>query len=255
MSLSATYEHTTTGITARITIEDTGPGMDGETLGRLFQPFVQADQSTTRLYGGTGLGLSIARKLAQAMGGDVSLSSMQGSGSISTLELPFDLDAQRATREATSIKIPQTGDLQRRQVLVVEDNPVNLTVISGHLRKLGVKEVLAASNGEEAINLITSAAKPPDIIFMDCQMPILDGFDTTRLLRSSLRFGNPIVALTASATPGYRQKCLDAGMVRSPAVCISLTNNGQNDYVTKPFTRKQLLETMRAWLDYPQHQP
>ncbi|EME45364.1 hypothetical protein DOTSEDRAFT_71181 [Dothistroma septosporum NZE10] len=238
-------------------VEDTGIGIDDETLGRLFKPFVQADQSTTRVYGGSGLGLSIARKLAQAMNGDVRLESVKGQGTRATITLDLDipLDSSRnilAGSRKTSdgsdkddqARLSQPND--EIHILLVEDNLINKKVVVGHLEKLGYHNVDFAENGAVAVEYMTTALKGggangeaekspqrPDIVLMDCQMPVLDGYDATRKLRDELKYDGPIVALTASAIEGDRKKCIDAGM---------------DDHLIKPLSRKQLSQTIEKWL-------
>lgn len=250
VKLRASYErHEDTAKVVAI-VEDTGIGIDGDTLERLFKPFVQADQSTTRIYGGSGLGLSIARKMAQSMGGDVTLESVKGKGTkaIITLKLQFPSESARnnltgsRTASDKSTHSQQDGQVQQRsgkaaedvRILLVEDNLVNKKVVQAHLDKLGFRRIDWVRNGAEAVEYMRNAMRDdaasspaadlparPDIILMDCQMPVLDGYDATRKLRDELEFEGPIVALTASAIEGDRQKCIDAGMV-SFAVMIAL---------------------------------
>lgn len=201
------------------------------------------------------------------MDGDVSLTSIKGQGTTSILSITFELDTSSPQEQRTrawanghynqEIKpaspLSTDFDLDRVSVLVVEDNAINQKVITGILRSLGVSKVSWAAHGEEAVIHMTAAlamkgaaakdhvtghaaAKqilPPDLIFMDCQMPVLDGFAATQQIRSSLRYRGPIIALTASAIQGYRQKCLDAGM---------------DDYITKPFTKIDIKNVLAQWL-------
>lgn len=227
-------------LAVKMVVEDSGIGISNETLTRLFNPFVQADQSTTRIYGGTGLGLSIARKLAHAMGGSVELTSTVGQGTTSTLSLTLDTQGDNVRSsgnvkagEMASSRLDATINLSHLNILIVEDNLINQKVITGRLRSLGFTQIAWAAHGGEAIAYMTAAlressvdrppegdelaetshAQVPDLIFMDCQMPVLDGFATTRYLRSELHYNGPVLALTASVVRGYRQECLDAGMV------------------------------------------
>lgn len=239
-------------------IQDTGIGIDKETLQLLFRPFVQADQSTTRLYGGSGLGLSIARTLARAMGGDVVLQSKKGEGTraVFTLRLAMAPDQPpnspvlkmaKSSRSGSVIKdeiaLGQSEEEKEIHILVVEDNAVNRKIAVAHLGKLGFSEIGTVNDGIEALEYMapflpkaeastpetaassdlagtlpadSSPLKPvsrlPDVVLMDCQMPRLDGYGATRKLRS-WEFGGPIIALTASAIQGDKERCIDAGMV------------------------------------------
>jgi signal transduction histidine kinase/ActR/RegA family two-component response regulator len=214
-----------TAIVARFILRDTGIGMAADTVRSLFTPFYQADASTTRRFGGTGLGLSICKRLAVLMGGDIQVESTLGEGSRFTLLLPFQRDA--AAEELAPVANVEAAEVTRtpavyRHILVVEDNPINQAVASRMLGKLGV-EVSLVENGREAIE--TLSAQAFDLVFMDCQMPVMDGFETTRRIRDGeAGAGNTtirIVATTANAMTGDREKCLAAGM---------------DDYLAKPFS-------------------
>ncbi|MCY2931668.1 MAG: ATP-binding protein [Planctomycetota bacterium] len=226
--------------TMAFAVQDTGIGMTGEQIGRLFQPFVQADSSTTRQYGGTGLGLAISKRLAEAMGGDIQVSSSPGEGSTFTFtmktELPASVRMVRDISEAAArpSDSPASGASAavslRGRILLAEDGPDNQLLILTILRKAGAR-VDVAPNGlvavEKALSAV-SAGEPYDVILMDMQMPEMDGYEATRKLRQ-LDYRAPIVALTAHAMAGDRQKCLDAGC---------------DDYATKPVNRLTLLATL-----------
>ncbi|KAK5118123.1 hypothetical protein LTR62_004170 [Meristemomyces frigidus] len=258
-----------------IVVEDSGIGIDAETMTRLFRPFVQADETTTRRFGGTGLGLCIARKLARNMGGEVSLASNPGQGTTATASFVFELAPELVREQTLPLVIPvvqhETRMVQQRQeaarwnnvhILLVEDNLVLQKVTASHLKSIGIRHLSSAVHGGEAVALIRAALTKtsadiennqahhepinsttlgqdskklrPDLIFMDCQMPVLDGFAATRQIRGpEIDYRGPIVALTASATDGYREKCLRAGM---------------DDFVTKPFTRQEVLNILKKWL-------
>ena len=196
-----------------IAVSDSGIGMREDDLPRLFEPFSQADSSTTRRFGGTGLGLAIVRRLSRAMGGDISATSTPGSGSTFSfhvlLDRPQDLPTPaEETSPCQGMTCPSySADLN---ILIVEDNPINQTVVIHYLRKLGQHGDVAAS-GREALEMI--ARKSYDLIFMDMQMPEMDGLEATRRLRAMNLATQPrVVALTANASPHDRERCLDAGM-------------------------------------------
>jgi signal transduction histidine kinase len=186
-----------------IEVHDTGIGMSTLVTERLFQPFAQADASTTRRFGGTGLGLAISRRLAEAMGGTLTAESEPGRGSAFFVRIPFEV-AQPIASAPTPLQVVRTP----RSVLVVEDNFVNQLVVVRLLQKLG-HQVMVAQNGEEGIARGTSEAF--DLVLMDCHMPVMDGFEATRRLRSN-GVTTPIFALTAAVTNEDRDECLRAGM-------------------------------------------
>ena len=217
-----------------IEISDTGIGMSKEQLDRLFEPFVQADGSMTRRFGGTGLGLAISRKLARLLGGDIRVESQPDDGSCFTLILPRGPVGVGSFPEGTSqatLAVPADSGTARgeplsgRRILVAEDSPDNRRIISAILRKAGATVTLV-ENGQEAVEIAGSQAF--DLIVMDIQMPVLDGYEATRRLRQAGYVG-PIVALTAHASDSDQQKCLAAGC---------------DGYATKPFSRQTLLETL-----------
>ncbi|WP_412461992.1 ATP-binding protein [Pseudomonas sp. SC11] len=210
------------------TVRDTGIGIDSERLETMFEAFQQADSSISRRYGGTGLGLSIARTLAERMGGTLRGESSLGSGSTFTLEIPLVRSKQRAAQLLES-EHRATALSDGQPILLVEDNPVNQSVIEAMLRSLGF-EVDLATDGEQAVTLATE--KSYAAILMDCRLPHMDGYQATRCIRLH-QAGVPIIALTANALPGDRERCLEAGM---------------NDYLSKPFKRADLLRTLQRWL-------
>lgn len=207
-------------------VADTGIGIPDEVQPQLFTRFMQADSSTSRKFGGTGLGLSIVRQLVDLMGGQVQVTSAPGEGSRFTVKLPV---APAEETVATSIwqELPPSADGAR--ILVAEDNPTNQVVAFGMLRKLGYEDIHLAADGAEACRV--ALAEPFDLILMDCQMPEMDGYEATRRLRAA-GFTAPIVAMTANAIKGDRERCLEAGM---------------NDYLTKPMDLKLLRATLSRW--------
>ncbi|MNO78217.1 Autoinducer 2 sensor kinase/phosphatase LuxQ [compost metagenome] len=210
-------------------VQDTGIGISAERLEHMFDAFQQADSSISRRYGGTGLGLAIARTMAERMGGTLHASSEEGVGSTFTLEipLPFRIRQAPADRAASSPDAPAAG----QSVLLVEDNPVNQTVIEAMLRSLGYRVTLV-NDGAEAV--CAAAREEFAAILMDCRLPVLDGYEATRQIRATERGARvPIVALTANALEGDREACLGAGM---------------NDYLAKPFKRADLQALLQRWV-------
>ncbi|MBV9269064.1 MAG: response regulator [Acidobacteriaceae bacterium] len=218
-----------------IAVSDTGPGIPADVQKRLFTKFTQADSSTTRIYGGTGLGLAISRELAELMGGSLVVDSVVGKGSVFTAELPLD----EATAPADPIETqphPQTLRQAASRPLVVllaEDNAINQKISTKLLQQLGCTVVLAV-DGEEAVRL--SSERSFDCIFMDCQMPKVDGYQAARAIRRAEagRPRVPIIALTAHAMRGDREICLAAGM---------------DDYLSKPVRKADLARVLEACLD------
>lgn len=201
-----------------IHVDDTGIGMTPEQQSKIFESFVQADSSTTRKFGGTGLGLSISRRLAEAMNGALTVQSEPGVGSTFTVTIPVHEDDARTwismdslRRRVTEKQSHQnTGELQNlpaRPVLVVDDGEANRRLIELVLSRAGAV-VTCVTNGQEAVDAINESEF--DLVFMDMQMPVLDGMSATKILRET---GHtlPIVALTGNAMKGDRERCLDAG--------------------------------------------
>ena len=194
-----------------IEVEDSGIGIPAGKLNAVFEQFVQADASTTRLYGGTGLGLAISRSLARLMGGEITVESRVDSGSIFRFEIPLATVAEARPGVEPVGQAGGTVDCRGRRILLAEDNVVNQRVASRLLEKLGA-QVDIAQNGVEALDMALEADY--DLVLMDCQMPEMDGFEATRRIRASRggRSAVPIAALTANAMAGDRERCLEAGM-------------------------------------------
>lgn len=210
----------------RIEVHDTGPGFDQATRERLFQPFSQADDSTTRRHGGTGLGLAICRELAALMGGHVGAAGRPGHGSTFWLELPLEPSADEP---ANSDFAPfDERALDGVRVLVVEDNPVNLLICTALLERSGAR-VAEAVNGLEALHSVEVAAaagEPHDVVLMDLQMPVLGGIDATRRLRERWPAAAlTVIGLSAAAFTSERTRALEAGM---------------DDFVAKPIEPRRL---------------
>ncbi|QDT36437.1 ATP-binding protein [Stratiformator vulcanicus] len=227
----------------RFDIVDTGIGLTPEQLGKLFNAFAQGDASTTRQYGGTGLGLTISRRLARMLGGDVGVESNYGSGSTFTVRVKTELvpsatmlsDPLEALGEADETPSINSGSgILNCSLLLAEDSPDNQILIAGFLRKCGA-EVVVCENGEQAVDLALmheQDGRPFDLILMDMQMPILDGYDATKKLRE-YSYQRAIIALTANAMGSDRERCLEVGC---------------NDYATKPIRRDELIGQIQAQL-------
>ena len=223
-------------------VQDSGIGVPAEVQEQIFQAFTQADGSTTRRYGGTGLGLAISTRLAQLMGGTLTLESAAGRGSTFRLTVRFDKQ-QEATAPAATVPqavasaTPESrarGALSGLRVLLAEDNPVNQAVAVAMLEHLGAV-VTVAGHGQEALDAL--AASAVDLMLVDCQMPVMDGYEATaEIRRQEARSGSkrhlPIVALTANAVSGDRERCLAAGM---------------DDYLSKPFAYAELERILMCW--------
>jgi signal transduction histidine kinase/CheY-like chemotaxis protein len=230
----------------RIDVHDTGIGIPETAREHIFEPFRQADGSTTRRFGGTGLGLAICRQLVSLMGGEMGVRSAVNSGSTFWVQLVFDEAAvpaaavpatETASRRFSAAPTPVDrpgNSAGPRRVLLAEDNPVNETLACAMLERMGVIPTVAR-NGQEVLR--QTAETNFDLILMDLQMPVLDGFQATAALRGGTAATArrvPIVALTANALEGDRARCLAAGM---------------DDYLAKPYTRAQLEAVVRRWLD------
>jgi signal transduction histidine kinase/ActR/RegA family two-component response regulator/HPt (histidine-containing phosphotransfer) domain-containing protein len=199
----------------RLTVSDTGIGIPEEVCGRLFQPFTQADSSTTRTFGGTGLGLAICRQLAELMGGSIEVESSVGLGTAFTVRLVFTVPAVDSAPPFAAVRDTEAcGDSPAvsRDILLVDDVEINQELARIVMEKQGHR-VTIAGNGAEAVDAFRN--KQFDMIFMDIQMPVMDGFRATQAIREMERERGghiPIVAMTAYAASGDRQKCLDSGM-------------------------------------------
>lgn len=223
-------------ILLRFEVQDTGIGIAKEQKTRLFQPFQQADSSTSRNFGGSGLGLVISKRLAELLGGGVGLESELGKGSTfwftarlgKGMPLPMDRHEEQ-TKEST--KQVAMKVLNGARIILAEDHPFNQQVAMNFLEDAGAT-VCVANNGEEALDLLRQ--EHFDCILMDTQMPVMDGLAATRLIRAdSVLAKIPVIALTANTSGEDRERCLDAGM---------------NDFIGKPFKPEDLYITVAKWL-------
>ncbi|MDQ1249025.1 MAG: hypothetical protein QG597_3399, partial [Actinomycetota bacterium] len=219
----------------RFAVADTGIGIPQEALSSIFDSFAQADSSTTRRFGGTGLGLAISRQLVALMGGDIGVTSTEGVGTTFHFEVPLEVlpagDAYAAHGPAATAALQPRAPLQGR-VLLVEDNEVNRRVGEGMLARLGLA-VAVAEDGQQALDRLQAEAF--DAVLMDCQMPVMDGFEATRALRrwEDGAAHTPVIALTADAMAGAAEQCLAAGM---------------DAYLSKPYTFDGLRSALQPWL-------
>ena len=232
----------------RFEVADTGIGIAPEVLDRIFQPFSQADATTTRRYGGTGLGLTISRRLAEWMGGTMTVESTPGAGSRFSFTVKASAASEQETKATLNASEESIDPAVRRNaptlprlsrpagagmnVLLAEDNPVNQAVAQAMLKQLGCTITLA-KDGRAAVE--HAQARHFDLILMDCHMPEMDGYAATAAIRALERDGRPrqvIVAQTANAMEGDREGCLKAGM---------------DDYISKPFNREKLAEVVVRW--------
>jgi CheY-like chemotaxis protein len=214
----------------RISVQDTGVGIASEQMDRLFTSFSQADSSTAREFGGSGLGLSISQNLLTLMGSIISVKSTFGQGSTFSFELVHPVGEEQLPAVATDTrKLSFNG-----RVLVVEDNMVNQIVVKRMLERVHITPDIV-QNGAEAIEAAIETRY--DLILMDCSMPVIDGFEATLRLRRDHGCQTPIVALTANAMQGDRERCIRAGM---------------NDYLSKPIAADSLHAVLVRWL--PEHE-
>jgi PAS domain S-box-containing protein len=219
-------------------VEDTGIGIPKDKLHSIFEKFTQADTSVTRKFGGTGLGLAITQQLVELMGGDISVDSIEGQGATFWFTLPLVL----AGENDRPVNLYDDKSLQDGEplnpnvrVLAVDDHPVNRVFIQKVLKKFGLTRVDMAEDGQQALDKIKK--NQYDVVLMDCQMPELDGYEATRLLRVWEEDENagarlPVIALTANAMVGDREKCMRAGM---------------DDYLSKPIKPDKLLALLKRW--------
>ncbi len=212
---------------------DTGVGIQGEELENIFKKFEQANSNTEKLYGGSGLGLAISKQLVSLLNGKIYAESNYGKGSVFTVELPMPV--LQALSEENSIKQEDCGlEFNFERVLIVEDNPINSTILKALLDNYNFK-VTVKKNGKEAIDLLEQETF--DVILMDCQMPIMNGYEAAKEIKKRTKSNKlkecPVIALTANATIEDKKKCFQAGM---------------DDFLVKPIDEKKLILTLSKWL-------
>ncbi len=220
---------------------DTGIGIAESSLERIFSPFAQAEASINRTFGGTGLGLSISREIARRMGGDLTVESEVGQGSTFTLSLPVlckEASVQASAEVSAGAPSRAAGPAAfRGRVLVVEDNEINRRLLNELLRRRGL-DVTSAPNGAAGLECATDAVEANqtfDLVLLDMHMPVQDGFVTVKKLREQ-GYSRPVVALTASAMPGDRRRCIDAGC---------------DEHLAKPINNALLDEVLSTYLEMP----
>ena len=231
----------------RIDVIDTGLGMTPQQIAGLFQPIAQADSSTTRQFGGTGLSLSISKRLIEMLGGAIAVASRQGQGTTFAATIPVQMPAGTAwlERPNEAVMPPRKSDTQltarislaQCNVLLADDGPENQRLISFLLRKAGAN-VTIVDNGQKAVDQVgesLQAGRPFDVVLMDMEMPVLDGYAAASTLRQR-HYPGPIIALTAHASAADRERCLTAGC---------------DDFVTKPVDRAQLLRAIDRYVGSP----
>jgi signal transduction histidine kinase/DNA-binding response OmpR family regulator len=224
-----------------ISVKDTGIGIPQDMQGQLFKKFSQGDSSMNRKFGGTGLGLAISKSLAEIMNGSISFTSSPGEGSTFTVSIPLKKSKTDVTwdqkTQATQPQPKKTEDFSPFRILLVDDHPVNILFASKLLKKMGFAEIATAENGKFALEKLENAQMPYDLVFMDCQMPEMDGFEATRKIREKEELERrrkiPIIAITAHAMQGDREMCLEAGM---------------DDYLSKPVNPEKLRDVLIHWL-------
>ena len=221
----------------KVSVKDTGIGIPQEVQGMLFSMFTQADASTSRKYGGTGLGLAICKQLAMLMDGEVGIESVHGKGSVFwfTMILPRVDENAVAMVQSEPVEKAKPESLKGAEILLVEDNIINQEFAMEILKSFGCRCTLA-SDGRQAINCVEDD-NVYDLILMDCQMPEMDGYEATRHIHEYFMRRNlppvPIIAMTANAMKGEREKCIDAGM---------------DDYLSKPFLKKDMEDVLMKWI-------
>ncbi|HEA52197.1 hypothetical protein LCGC14_0857650 [marine sediment metagenome] len=219
-------------------VSDSGSGIPHERLTDIFSSFEQLDAGNARNFGGTGMGLSLVQRLVELLGGHIQVETDPGKGSSFRFELPLELASPAETPKTQDPVLPTQTPLSM-QALVVEDNPINQRVAVALLNRLGF-HTEAVTNGKEALNKVRTRHQGYDVILMDCQMPVMDGYETTRYIRKwevdSGQGRTPVIALTADVLPGTEHNCLESGM---------------DDYLAKPVRKENLRTVIDRWITLP----
>jgi len=218
----------------RFRIKDTGIGIATEKLAMIFESFSQASEDVTRKFGGTGLGLTITKQLVELQGGTIRVESEEGVGTSVTFEIPYEIiEEPMMTPQTQDESSPfSTISFSGKKILVVEDNDINRKVIAYNLEPTGI-EITMAHDGKESVKILEQGNQF-DLIIMDLQMPVMNGFQATVYIRQKLKLQTPIIAMTASALKNEEVKCLQLGM---------------NDYLTKPFAPEELFKLLEKYFD------
>ena len=219
-------------------VQDSGIGIPEKAIGRMFQSFSQADSSTSRKYGGSGLGLSISKKLVELMGGTIGVKSTEGQGSTFWFTAKFKLGQGPVESELDPAAIADEAIVEKKtkskRILIAEDNVVNQQITLRILEKLGYRADVVA-NGNEVLEALREI--PYDLVLMDCQMPEMDGYEATQIIRTSDTINRKnilILAMTANAMKEDKERCLSVGM---------------DGYVSKPVTSNKLASIIKTWLE------
>jgi CheY-like chemotaxis protein len=215
----------------KFSIADTGIGISADKLDKIFDRFTQADSDTTRNFGGTGLGLSIAKKLVEIQEGKINVHSALGKGSDFVFVIEYEIAQAVDLVPTTSAVLHSTDNFKGKKILIVEDNPLNQKLNVTYLNSVGFLTTVA-ENGEQAFEILKKETFYA--ILMDLQMPVMDGFQATRKIRHELKLRTPIIAMTANAMTGERERCISSGM---------------DDYITKPFKSTSLFILLSKFID------
>jgi len=219
-------------VSVRFIISDTGIGIDPSRQKTIFERFHQAQPETTRRYGGTGLGLSIVKQLVEIQNGTISIDSEPGKGSVFTVVLPYQTSKETEVTDASALSVLLAEPLLKKiRILVAEDNPMNQKLLQ-HLLAQWHLDFDIAQNGAEAVSVLEQRSREYAMVLMDIQMPEMDGYSATEKIRHELNLQIPIIAMTAHALAGEKEKCLGAGM---------------DDYISKPINEEQLYKLINRY--------